>query len=116
MGLPLKKMEDAMKTVLLVIFLVSILTACSPTTKKGDAALKKPVDCTTAEEDLRTLEEEKKNVAQQTAAGITAVLPIGLVVHSAKGEEGDTVKVATGEYDEMIDAKIAQIKSECGIE
>jgi hypothetical protein len=38
-----------------------------------------------------------------------------LVLNTASGTEGDQAKVATGEYNKMIDKKIAEIKKECGL-
>lgn len=105
-----------MKKIIIVIGLVMILAACTATTEKGKATLNRDVNCATAEEDIRTLEAEKKSAGQRTAAGVSAIIPIGLVVHTVKGEEGETLEVASGEYNEMIDKKIALIKSECGIE
>jgi hypothetical protein len=32
-----------------------------------------------------------------------------------EGSEGESLKVGTGEYNDALDKKIAQIKSECGI-
>ena len=58
---------------------------------------------------------EKSHTSDQIAAGVSAIVPIGLVVYSAQGKEGDTMNVATGKYNDMIDTKIAEIKSECGL-
>ena len=105
-----------MKKEILVIGLVAILAACAPTTKQAQDDLQKPINCATAEGDIRVLKSEKKHVGAEIAAGITAIVPIGLVVHAAKGEEGQTMKVATGKYNKMIDARIAEIKEKCGVE
>jgi len=37
------------------------------------------------------------------------------VAHVAGGTEGDEAKVASGEYNKMIDKKIAEIKQQCGM-
>ena len=42
-----------------------------------------------------------------------AIIPVSLVVGVASGTEGGKAKVATGEYNKMLDAKIAEIKSQC---
>ena len=39
--------------------------------------------------------------------------PIGLVAGVVSGTEGDKLKVATGEYNKQIEAKIAEIKRIC---
>jgi len=61
------------------------------------------------------LENEKKSVAAQAAAGVSSILPIGLVAGLIKGAAKDKAKVATGEYNNQIKTKISQIKAECGV-
>ena len=81
----------------------------------GEADAKKPVNCATAEADIRVLQSEKTHASQQIAAGVTAIVPVSLVVGVATGTEGTKAKVATGEYNKMLDDKIAEIKRECGL-
>jgi len=73
------------------------------------------IDCRTAYGDLRVLQSEKANVAQQVVEGATAIYPAGLVMGIVTGTEGTKISVATGEYDKMIDRRIAQIRSTCGM-
>ena len=75
-----------------------------------------PVDCSTAQGDLRLLHHEKANVAERVVEGVTAIYPAGLVVGLVTRTERTKVKVAIGEYDKAIDKRIAQIKQTCGIE
>jgi len=100
----------------LVIFLAISLSACARGYKKTETELKEPINCATAEGDIRALENEKAHVAEQVAMGVTSIIPIGLVVGIVTGTAGTKFRVATGEYDKMIDEKIAEIKSECGID
>ncbi len=103
--------------VITAILLSALLTACASTqsVKKGEADAKKPVNCATAEGDIRVLKSEKVHASQQIAAGVTAIVPVGLAVNVVKGTEGSQAKVATGDYNKMLDAKIAEIKQECGV-
>ena len=103
--------------VITTILLSALLTACASTksVKKGEAVMKKPVNCATAEADIRVLKSEKVHASQQMAAGVTAIVPVGLAVNVVKGTEGSQAKVATGDYNKMLDAKIAEIKQECGV-
>jgi len=103
---------------IITAFLVSVLlSACASTqsVEKGEAEAKKPVNCATADGDIRVLKSEKVHASQQMAAGVTAIVPVGLVVNVAKGTEGSQAKVATGDYNKMLDDKIAEIKRECGV-
>lgn len=74
-----------------------------------------PVNCATADGDLRVLRAEKANVAQQLLEGATAIYPAGAVVGMLTGVEGTKISVATGEYNAAIDAPIAQIRQKCGL-
>ncbi len=105
-----------MKALTLIAALFLVITGCSsPISKQAKQDLAKPVNCGNAEADLRSLNAEKAHVGSQTAAGVKAILPISLVVNVASGTEGDEAKVASGEYNKMIDKKIAQIKQQCGL-
>jgi len=91
------------------------MTSCASSEKKGEQDIKRPIHCATAEGDIRSLQHEKTHVLQQIEAGVSAIVPIGLVAGVATGTEGTKVQVATGEYNKQIDAKIAEIKAVCKI-
>ena len=103
--------------IITAILISAFLTACASkqTIKEGEMDAKKPVNCATAEADIRVLKSEKVHASQQMAAGVTAIVPVGLVVNVAKGTEGSQAKVATGDYNKMLDKKIAEIKKECSL-
>ena len=100
----------------LAICLTASVISCASSYKKAEQDVKKPVNCATAEADIRVLESEKVHAAQQLASGVSAIVPVGLVAGVVTGTEGTQVKVATGEYNKMLDKKIAEIKRECGIQ
>lgn len=83
--------------------------------KKTMEGMDQPVNCATAEGDIRSLNHEKAHVKDEIAQGVTAITPVGLVVGVIHGTEKTKLKVAIGEYNDMIDERIAQIKQECGI-
>ena len=105
-----------MIVVLMAICLTFVLSSCASNYKKAEQDVKKPVNCATAEADIRVLNSEKVHAGQQLAAGVSAIVPVGLVAGVATGTEGTKAKVATGEYNKMIDDKIAEIKQECGMQ
>ncbi len=74
-----------------------------------------PVNCGTAEGDVRILESEKASVAQRIAEGVTSIVPAGAALGILTWTEPTKLRVATGKYNEMIDKRIAQIKEECGM-
>ncbi len=101
--------------------LLSLLTlacaACSPAiSPDGHAALDKNVRCSTAKKDLALLREERASAGQRLKSGVRSVLPIAAVISILRGEYRDGVKVATGQYNNDIDAKIEEIKKTCGVE
>lgn len=96
--------------------LALLLGGCATKLEKEEkAAEQMPVNCATADGDIRVLRGEKVHVAEQIALGVTAIYPAGLVVGLLTGTEGTKIQVATGEYNEKLDAKIAEIQRECGI-
>lgn len=102
----------------LVTFSIAMLIVggcSSPNTKQAQQDMAKPVNCATAEGDIRALNAEKAHTSQEIAAGVTSIVPIGAVANMAQGKEGETFKVGTGEYNKALDKKIAEIKKACGI-
>jgi hypothetical protein len=69
--------------------------------------------CATADGELRVLDSEKKTTAQRVAAGVRSVVPISLVVGLVTQTAGVKYRIATGEYNTLIDKKIAEIKTAC---
>jgi hypothetical protein len=89
---------------------------CRQKSKKIEQEMKQPINCATAQGDIRMLQHEKAHVAQEPAEGITAILPAGLVVGVVTGTEKEKLGVSIGEYNKMIDKRIAEIKEKCGVE
>ena len=75
--------------------------------------LNAPINCSTAKHDIAILEEERASVAKQILSGARAVIPFSAVAGVITGDEQDRVEVATGVYNDRIDAKIAAIKRKC---
>jgi hypothetical protein len=105
-----------MKKLIALAIIAMLVPACAMQYKKTEQEMKQPINCATAEGDLRALESEKANVAQKIAAGVTSIVPASLVVGLITGTEGAKMNVATGEYNKMIDQRIAEIKQKCGIQ
>ena len=82
--------------------------------EQGERQLKQPINCATAEGDIRLLQHEKAHVTDQIAAGVTAIVPAAAVVSVASGQEGEKLKIGTGDYNRRIDKRIAEIKKQCG--
>jgi hypothetical protein len=97
--------------------LLCFASGCAVEQQQVSESLDRPgrIDCRTADGDLRVLQGEKAHVAQRLVEGATAIYPAGAVMGVVMGTEGTKLQVATGEYNDKIDARIAEIKSKCGI-
>ena len=82
----------------LAVFVIVSLSACAGSKKNVEQDLDRPINCATAEADIRLLKSEKDHVAKQIAMGVTAIVPAGAVIGVVTGKEGEKLKVATGEY------------------
>lgn len=101
---------------ILLVCLLALTIGCS-TEKYEDVEkmVHRPINCATAEGDIRMLMHEKAHVQDQVAQGVMAFNPAGLVVGLASGTEDTKMSVASGDYNKMIDERIAEIKKHCGI-
>ncbi len=106
-----------MRTTVGALLGILLLGGCAMSEKKVVHTLEDPgpVNCATAEGDLRVLEGEKAHVAERIAAGVTAIVPAGAALGILTQTESTKLKVATGKYNELIDKRIAQIKAECDV-
>jgi len=80
-----------------------------------EASTSHPVDCRTAEGDIRVLQNEKAFLVERAAEGFSAVTPTGAIAGVVMGTELTKVEVAIGVYDAKLDERIAQIKATCGL-
>ena len=77
------------------------------------ARLDAPVRCETARQDIAYLEDQKASTAKQVISGARAIIPFSAAAGVVMGDEQDRAEVATGVYNDRIDAKIAAIKRKC---
>ena len=101
----------------IALVIVGISTSCAFRQKKVEREVKAdaPINCATAEGDIRVLHHEKTHVAQQVLEGATALAPAGIVMGLVTGTETTKLKVGVGEYNKMIDKRIADIQRTCGV-
>lgn len=74
-----------------------------------------PINCATAEGDLRVLEAEKQHAQKQQALGVTALTPAGAVLGIVTGKEDEKLKMLSGDYVKKIDDRIAATRSKCNL-
>jgi hypothetical protein len=101
-------------TGLCAIGLAVVVSACATHEKKITKQVEgMPIDCATAEGDMRMLQEEKKSTTQRIAKGIQMVVPAGIIVGLATRTQRTKYQIASGQYNTMLDNKIAEIKAAC---
>lgn len=107
-----------MRTSVFVLLLsCSLLASCALSQKKIEESVQPemPIDCASAATDLATLQEEKVSAAARAGAGVGSIVPIGLVTGIVTGTAGTKARVASGEYNELIEARMKQIEATCGV-
>jgi outer membrane murein-binding lipoprotein Lpp len=91
--------------------------------KERDEALASPVNCSTAEGDLRILQGEKDHVEEQKAAGSATVAPASHVIAGVTGysdqeqieAQQPNIQMEVDRYQQAVDEKISKIKATCGL-
>ena len=99
-----------MKKILLMVMCTAFLATGGPAAQAQGRA-----NCATANADIAHLEHEKKSTVERMAKGVTSIMPIGLALNLVRGTEKENVEMATGEYNQKIEMRIAEIKDTCGI-
>ncbi len=92
-----------------------LLSACN-TPMKTDDIQNVQATCTNVDDEIATLQKEKEENNRRIKAGITAILPVSAVIHIVRGNYSNNVKLATGEWAEVLDAKLAELynlKAKC---
>ena len=59
-------------TLISIVALVILVAGCSDKYKKAEQQMKQPINCATAEGDIRLLMHEKAHVNEQIAQGVSA--------------------------------------------
>lgn len=105
-----------MTTLALVTCGLALSAGCRAIPKQAKVDMNKPVDCSTAPQDIATLEKEKASVEKRFFDGVTAVYPAAAVLSILTKQEKDKYEVAIGHYNHQLTEKIREIKVTCGIE
>jgi hypothetical protein len=74
---------------------------------------KKPVNCATAEGDLRVLRSEREHAEKTGITSVTAITPSGAIIGIITGTEKRKLQMLSGDYIKHIDETIAQIQQTC---
>ncbi len=104
---------------ILVVSMALLLAACATEKrlkeKEAMEQLAMPIDCRFSEGDLRALNSEKVHTLQRIGDVISSIVPVGALAGLMTGTEGTKFEVASGDYNDTLDKRIAEIKSKCGV-
>ncbi len=78
-------------------------------------AKRHPVNCATAEGDLRAIEAEKKHAEDKQVESVAAITPAGALLGLVTGTEGKRLQMLSGDYVKALNDREAEIKSTCGL-
>ena len=74
-----------------------------------------PVNCSTAEGDLRAIASEKKHAEDKQLESIAAITPAGALLGLVTGTEQKRLQMLSGDYIKQLDARAAEIKETCNL-
>ncbi len=97
--------------------LAILVTATCVSASAGFAQdpVNQPVNCATAEGDLRVLQSEREHAEKEQLKGVTALTPSGAVIGIITGKQDEKLEALSGDYIDQIDAKMAAIKEQCNL-
>src|SRR5258705_215134 len=72
---------------------------------KAEDSFAQPINCSTAQVDIRALEEDKVSKPTEAAAGVSYALPTTILMGAITGTGGATYDVGTGAYNQKIDER-----------
>jgi hypothetical protein len=72
-------------------------------------------DCNHAVAQIALLNQEKAQANERIASGIKTIVPVSAIAHLLRGELKREAKIATGEYNQLLESKIGEIKSDCAV-
>ncbi|WP_050603501.1 hypothetical protein [Ruegeria sp. 6PALISEP08] len=74
-----------------------------------------PVNCATAEGDLRAIAAEKKHAEDKQLESVAAITPAGALLGLVTGTEQKHLQMLSGDYIKQLDARAAEIKETCNL-
>jgi len=93
---------------------LALLVAGSAVHAAGDHK-RHPVNCSTAEGDLRAIAAEKKHAEDQQAESVVAITPAGALLGLISGTEQKRLQMLSGDYVKKLDDRAAEIKAQCNV-
>ncbi len=111
----MNRLERLVKVCLGAFLVGGNLVAMSVPSFADESQKRHPVNCTTAEGDLRAIAAEKKHAEDQQLESVAAITPAGALLGLVTGTENKRLQMLSGDYIKQLDARSAEIKAKCGV-
>jgi len=95
---------------------VSLVTGCGQKYQRVENNLSQPINCATARQEIQTLESQKVSKSEEAAAGLSYALPTTVFIGALTGTGGAQYEAGTGELNQKIDDRIADIREQCKVD
>ena len=92
-----------------------LLSACASIAPEEKALMTAPIDCARAPEQIAALQAARPNDLRKLRAVGSTIGAAGLAVGIATNDIADRERIASGAYGAEIDARIAEIRTTCGL-
>ncbi len=109
-------LESNVKVALLAAALFSVsVCVMSGEAWAATGSERHPVNCATAEGDLRAIASEKKHAEDKQLESVAAITPAGALLGLVTGTEQKRLQMLSGDYIKQLDARAAEIKETCNL-
>ncbi len=98
------------------IVFASVIAVVSTAAMADTAQKTHPVNCATAEGDLRAIAAEKKHAQDQQVESVAALTPAGALLGLVTGTEHKRLSMLSGDYVKALEEREAEIKTKCGLQ
>ena len=110
----MNRLEGKVKVSLRAFLVGGSLVALSVPATADETLKRHPINCATAEGDLRAIASEKKHAEDKQLESVAAITPAGALLGLVTGTEGKRLQMLSGDYVKQLDDRAAEIKSTCG--
>ncbi len=111
----MNRLKGKVKVSLGAFLACAALVAFSVPASAEETLKRHPINCTTAEGDLRAIAAEKKHAEDQQLESVAAITPAGALLGLVTGTENKRLQMLSGDYIKQLDARSAEIKAKCGV-
>ena len=94
--------------------LAFLAAACTTVHDRNEVLLDKPIDCSSADEDIAALAAAIPGRRARVRAALGTLTPVGVATGVVTRDYRDRARMATGRLEKDLNNKIADIYEQCG--